>query len=96
MFFSIYTGHDNEIKEEKHKNLLENVNILNTNEQNNLNFWKNMDDDLIGNKLFQDEKLENLYTYTDTDKQDKLIFDKNPNKKSYYSDLKTNYGNFNQ
>jgi hypothetical protein len=97
---------DVEIKEETNapENVLDECNvldnghinshILNTYEHNNLSFWKNMEDDLLGNKLFQEEKLENSYTYIDTDKQDKLNFDKNPNKR-FYSDLKTSNGNVN-
>jgi len=66
----------------------ENVNSININEndnenmqkENNLSFWKNVDDDIIGNKLFQEVKMDNMYP------------DKNFNQKSY-SDLWNNCGN---
>jgi len=63
-----------------------NENFIHT-DQNNLNFWKNMDEDLIGNKLFPDEKIESIYA----DKQAKFTFDKNSNRRTY-SDLRNNYG----
>ena len=69
----------------------ENINSININEienenentqkENNLSFWKNVDDDIIGNKLFQEVKMESIYPDG-----------KNFNQKTY-GDLRNNYGN---
>lgn len=57
-------------------------------ESNNINFWKNVDEDLIGSKLFPDERMD--IVSPDTGKQSKF-FEKNFNQKSY-SDLRNNFG----